>query len=326
MVAFGFTFTGCDKKFHTTNNMNIKAEAQSFVLDTTCTISVYGTEDQKLAERGLQLCKDYEKILSKTVEGSDIYKINNAGGTPVQVRPETVQLLKKAIYYSKKTDGLFDVSIGGVSELWDFSGENPKVPAKKSIEEALSHVGYKNIKIEGKTVRLADPKTKIDLGAIAKGYIADRVADMLREEGVDRAIINLGGNVLTIGEKQSGLPWNIGVEKPFSGGSQIVGAVKSKDSSVVTSGIYERQFKQDGVLYHHVLNPKTGYPVKTDLDAVSILSKESVEGDAISTCCLLLGKERAEKFISEIAGVEAIFIDSGGKVSSTGGSGFTLAE
>ncbi len=309
-----------------TNDADSKVEANDFVLNTSCTISVYGTDDQKLADKGIEVCKKYEKVLSKTIKNSDVWKINNSGGNAVEVGDDTLKLIKKSLEFSKKTDGLFDITIGGVTELWDFTSENPEVPSAQEIAKRLTHVGYDKIKIEGKKVQLTDPETKIDLGAIAKGYIADRVADVLRKKGVKRAIINLGGNVVTIGEKQAGFPWKVGIEKPFSHGDGIVGVIKSSDNSIVTSGIYERQFKKNGVLYHHVIDPRTGWPIKTDLEGVSIISEKSVDGDSISTSCLLLGFDKGMELVRKTEGVEAVFIKSGGEIVPTEKSGFQKIE
>ena len=160
------------------------------------------------------MCEEYEAKFSRTIETSEISQINAAAGAPVEVSKDTITLIKKGIYYGSMSDGAFDITIGSVTSLWDFKAEEPAPPAPEAIAEAVTHVNYRKILIDGNTVRLLDPAAKLDLGAIAKGYIADRIKEYLRDEGVRHALINLGGNVLAIGGKLNGSPFNIGVQKP----------------------------------------------------------------------------------------------------------------
>ena len=167
--------------------------------------------------------------------------------------------------------------------MWDFSGENPKVPDAEQLKKAVNTVDYRQIQIEGNQVSLKNPKAQVDLGGIAKGYIADRLIEQMKQEGVEQAIISLGGNVAVIGEKAKGVPWNIGIERPYSDRREILGSVGLSDGTIATSGVYERCFEEGGVLYHHVLDPKTGYPVKGELDAVAVKGGEgqSIDCDGI---------------------------------------------
>lgn len=166
-----------------------------------------------------------------------------------------------------------------------------------------------------------NPDAQIDLGGIAKGYIADRVTEVLEEQGVEHAVINFGGNIAVLGEKEQDTPWKIGIERPYSDRTQILGSVNLVDETVVTSGVYERYFKEKGNLYHHVLNPKTGYPVKTDLDAVTVKGRkgQSMDCDALSTICLMLGKEKSRDILDRIQGVQAAFIDKNDHVTVVNG-------
>ena len=176
------------------------------------------------------------------------------------------------------------------------------------IKEALSHVNYKNIVIDGNRIFLSDPKAAIDLGGIAKGYMADRLKEYLIKEGIESALINLGGNILAIGSKPDGTPFNLGIQKPFEKHGVTITSVKTVDSSVVSSGVYERYFKTDDALYHHILNSKTGFPYNNGLLGVTILSEKSVDGDALSTSCFALGLEDGMKLIQSLDGVDAIFV------------------
>lgn len=311
------------------------------LLNTTCTITIYDdmkqTDAQKLIDETFSLCKAYEGKLSKTIEGSDVYKVNHSNGKPVLVSGSTADLVQKGIYYGQLSEGRFDITVGTLSNLWNFNSDNPKVPSDQSIQDAVKTIDYTKLHIEAngidnpsknqaskKNVWSDDPNSELDLGGIAKGYIADRASEFLVNKGVKSAIINLGGNIVAIGEKKDGASWNIGVEKPFTDRKEIVGYVNVKNKTVVTSGIYERMFEENGVLYHHILDVKTGYPSKSDVESVTIVADlgKSVDCDALSTICLMLGTAKGSELINSIDGVEAAFIDKNGNIAAT--SGFDL--
>ena len=248
------------------------------------------------------------------VEDSEIFRINNAGGNPVEVSAETVKLIKKALYYSDLSNGVFDITIAPVSELWDFHAEEPVVPAPEAVTGAVGHVDYKNILIKDNTVQLLDPLARIDVGGIAKGYIADRVKEYLKEEGVKHAVIDLGGNVLTIGGRPDGSDYNIGIQKPFDTTGTPVTSVRISDKSIVTSGIYQRYFEVDGKKYHHILDPRTGYPCENNLYSVTIITESSLTADALSTTCFLLGFDKGMRLISQLDNVDGVFITNDNKI------------
>lgn len=321
------------------NNQGI--EKTGFYLDTVCRITVYsmeGTEGMSDEEKekeallkiteAFKLCDKYEKKLSRTVEGSDIYNINHAGGQAVTVDEETVRVIEKGVEFGDLSGGAFDITIGGVSDLWDFHEEDEEgnktgtLPDEGELAEAVSHVDYKKIEINGNTVRLLDSEAKIDLGGIAKGYIADKVAQYLEEQGVTSAVVDLGGNIVTIGEKgksledSSGSEFIIGIADPGSDRSQLLGTIPCRDNTLVTSGTYERYFEMDGKRYHHVLDPKTGYPKETDLLSVTVIGGRgnSADCDGLSTTCLALGLDDGLKLIQGMDGVEAVFVTAAGEV------------
>ena len=304
-LIFCFIFTGC------TATPAEPISRTGFYFDTVINITIYDKSDETLLDSCMKMCSHYDNLLSTTKENSDIWNINHAGGKPVKVDPETILLLQKALFYADLTNGRFDPTIGGVSSLWNFSGNTPgPVPDKKKIAEALEHVSYKNILLDSSagTVTLSDPLTRLDLGAIAKGYIADQLKKYLKKEGVASAIINLGGNVLLVGNKPDGSDFTVGIQKPFADNSTYIAAVSASDCSLVSSGSYERYFEQDGKMYFHILDSATGYPVETDLVGVTILSDESVDGDGLSTTCFILGLDKGMKLIESIPGTEAAFI------------------
>ncbi len=293
-----------------------------FMLDTTCTITAYGAGGEKAIKEAFDLGVEYENMLSTTIEGSEVYKINHADGKPVEVSDDTIQILEKAIYYSQVSDGLFDVSAGSLTSLWGFGEDKKTVPAPEQIEASMATIGYKDIKIDGNTVTLLKPGAQLDFGAIAKGYIADRLSELMISEGIEGGIINLGGNVITFGEKPTGKPWIVGIQQPFADRNETIGAVTVGPKSVVTSGIYERSFTApDGNFYHHILDLSTGYPVENDLAGVTIISDLSVDGDGLSTTCFLLGTEKATALIESIPDTEAIFLTKGGEIIETSGIG-----
>lgn len=298
------------------------------LLNTTCTITIYDMEQkraEKIIDDAFNLCRDYEKKLSKTIEGSEIYNINNSGGEPAAVSSDTLTLIEKGIYYAELSDGRFDITVGRLSSLWNFKDEVHQVPSQELIDEAVKTIDYKNIRIDksgGQAfVSLSNPDAEIDLGGIAKGYIADKVSEFLISEGTERAIVNLGGNIVAIGNKADGTKWNIGVEKPFSGHREIVGSVSSENQTIVTSGLYERCFELDGRLYHHILDVKTGYPCESDVDSVTLVAGlgQSADCDALSTICLMSGVEEGLKIINAQEGIEALFLSKDGHMTMTDG-------
>lgn len=303
MCIICFTLSGCSKNTTPVSKSGI-------YFDTVITITLYDTRQYNLLDECLLLAEKYENLFSKTVETSDIYKINHSNGASVTIDDETFYLLEKALSYAKLTDGAIDPTILPLSDLWNF-GENDHVPDKDSILQALSHVGYENVILdkENSCVTLKDKNAGIDLGFIAKGYIADKMKEFLLSKGVTSAIINLGGNVLTLGTKPDGSTYTLGIQDPFDMNSATSAlTVKVKDKSLVTSGVYERYFYQEDVLYHHILSTKTGYPVNNGLWSVTILSDSSMEGDAYSTICMCLGLDDALTLIEATDDIEAMFI------------------
>lgn len=232
----------------------------AFAFDTYCTFGVYG--DDTAPARLADACAHFDALFDLYDEKSDIARINAAAGEPVRVHADTVDLLLAAKTYCGQADGLFDVTIGAVSTLWDFT-EGVR-PAPEAIADALPHVDWRCIEIdeEALTVRLADPQAKLDLGGIAKGYVADRLCDLLRDEtNATGAVLSLGGNIALFGEKPNGEPWETGVRDPNDpGGDTVVGTARVQGGSLVTSGLYERVFEQDGITYWHILDPRTGEP------------------------------------------------------------------
>lgn len=245
----------------------------------------------------------------KTKENTVKYSICQDGSITFEISALLERIVKKGLEYSKKSDGRFDIAIEPVSSLWDFTVKKPTVPDEQKIEKALAYVDYQKIALDDQKLTFQMPGMGIDLGGIAKGFIADELKAYLEKKGVKSAVIDLGGNVLCIGKKDPKTPFHIGIQQPFADRNETIAAVSVDGLSIVSSGIYERYFKtKDGTLYHHILNPKTGYSYDNDLMAVTILSKKSVDGDGLSTSCFAMGKKEGLAFINNIDGVEAVFI------------------
>ncbi len=299
-----------------------------FCFDTAVTLTIYDSASnadntEALLDEAIALCKNYDAMFSRTKEGSDVYRINHSSGEWTTVSDETVSLIQSALEYCQMTDGMIDITIAPVKDLWDFSGSSDvQMPASSDIASALEHVDFNFVEIEGNKVRLTDSKAAIDLGFIAKGYIADHLRSFLLERGVKSALLNLGGNIVVIGEKPDGTTFQIGVQEPFApAGSYCTTVAASQTvsgmSSVVTSGIYERCFEYNGKLYHHILDCETGKPAQTDLAGVTIITDSSLHADALSTTCLLLGLEKGVAYIEELEGVEAVFVTADGEIVDT---------
>lgn len=298
----------------------------AFKLDTVVTVTLYDSRDQDILSDCIALCDKYEKIFSRTDEDSELYRLNHRLLSPLNTSTDTyeisqplAELLSTALSYSRETEGAFDAAIAPLTSLWNFTGENPSVPPASDIHAAVEKCGYDGTSVQGQTVTLSSPDTAFDLGGIAKGYIADKMKEYLLSQGVKSAVISLGGNVLCVGEKPSGEAFRIGIQKPFADRNETIAVMNIKDKSVVSSGVYERYFKQDGKLYHHILNPRTGYPYDNDLLSVTIISDRSVDGDALSTSCFALGLEQAQAYLKSIEGVQGVFITNDYEIHYTEG-------
>lgn len=286
---------------------NKKESSDTRILMNTV-VTITADCSKEIIDQAFDLCSALENKLSRTKENSDIWAINNSNGF-VRVSAETILLINKAKYYSDKTGGKFDVTVYPVSSLYDFTLK--KLPSKEKIAAALPLVDYRKIQIEGDTVCLKDGG--IDLGGIAKGYIADRVVAFLREKGVKSAIVNIGGNLYCFGKKE----YKIGIKKPFE--NSVIATVNGKEGTFVTSGIYERYIKENGKIYHHIIDPATGYGVENDLAGVTVMCSSSADADALSTACMLIGSNDGVRLIDSCENTEAVFVKKDGSIMLSGG-------
>ena len=307
--------------YKTQPNMEIQGEespvsSTGFYFNTSIKITLYDSRDSSLLDQCMELCETYENLFSRTDPDSELYRLNHRQlpetSRGYEVSDDTARLIKKGLKYCRLSGGAFDITIAPVSDLWDFTSGSHQIPSASDLQEAASHVNYQNVSVEGNYISFQDPDIQIDLGAIAKGYIADQLKDYLVSQKVTSAIINLGGNVLCIGSHTDGTPFQIGLQKPFSDRNTTVSTLNISDCSVVSSGIYERYFEKDDTIYHHLLNPRTGYPYQNGLVSVTIVSESSADGDGLSTSCFALGLEKGMELAESLPDTYACFITEDG--------------
>ena len=291
-----------------------------FVLGTVCTINLfeYGTPERYRAL--FARLREIEDRMSVNKTGTELDAVNEAAGrTPVPVHPDTYYVVEKALEYARVSGGAFDPTVGPLVKLWGIGTEDAHVPESLEIEKALKKIDYQKVLLDSEhyAIYLKEEGMALDLGAIAKGFAADELATMLRQWRIRRALIDLGGNILVVGEKKDGSPWRIGVQDPRSGRGEYIGIVQIKrDKTTVTSGIYERYFEQDGKRYHHILSTRDGYPVQNGLLSVTIVADRSIDADALSTTVFALGYEKGLSLL-ETLDVGGIFIFENQEVTVT---------
>lgn len=295
---------------------------QSFLLDTLVSVTFYREQDRDAVRDALALCRELELVFSRTDSRSELFRLNDQDSA--EVSGALLAVLRRSLDFCGLSGGRFDITMGGVSALYDFTGTDPHLPAPEAVSEALAHVGWQHIRIDGDFVRIDDPETVVDLGAAAKGFIADEMKALLLERGVEHAIISLGGNVLTIGGRPDGKDYQIGIRDPEKGSEDLAAVAEVNGLSVVTSGIYERFFEQDGVICHHILDPGTGLPIHNGLLSVSIVGPCSLDCDILSTACFAMGTEDGLALIESLDGYEALFIREDRTLCSSSGFPFHI--
>ncbi|MFU0881964.1 FAD:protein FMN transferase [Kluyvera cryocrescens] len=287
------------------------------------------SHDEALAARVFRLIKQYEDLLTVNRAQSQVMDINHAAGQhPVSVSGPVYALIKCAKAASMLPDSAFNLAIGPLVKRWRIGFRGDTVPPMEDIVRLLALTNPEQVLLNDaeQSVYLTQPGMEIDLGAIAKGYIADRVRDFLRKEGVVQGLINLGGNVQTLGTPEGG--WSIGLKKPFSTSGAMIGTLDIANKSVVTSGVYERFFEHNGQIYHHILDPRTGYPLNNELDSVTIISEDSIDGDIWTTLMYGMGVEKGCAALRARPDIEAIFVTKAKEVvlSSSHHYRFTLLD
>lgn len=279
--------------------------SETFALDTICTQQVTGRNADAAINDVNQMLTRISKELS-TNEGSYIYAVNQGAPQGVAVSDEAAQLVSDALSFAADTNGAFDPAIGALSSLWNIS-ENPRVPSEDEVAAALPLVNFRDVTVDGSTVTLNKSGIQLDLGGIGKGYAADLAVQIYKKYGISNAILNLGGNVYVYGDKEDGSDYRIGLRDPLGSENDYAAIIPAKNTSVVTSGVYERFFESGGKTYHHLLDPKTGYPADNGLLAVTVVCERSTEADALSTALFVMGLKDGLTYAENAQGVEAVF-------------------
>ncbi len=318
LVAFivVLLFTSCTKS-------GVEPRSQSFLmLGTVCRITIYDKPSDAAFKAAFERIKEIEEHMSIHLDESEISRVNrSAGKAAVAVSPDTFRVVQKALEIARLSGGAFDPTVGPLVEAWGIGGESPRRPSDEEIAHLLTLVGYDRVILdeEEQTIFLSDTGMVLDLGAIAKGYAADEAARVLTEHGVGSAIVNLGGNVLTVGLKVDGSLWRIGIQDPEQerGGYALIAELDG--TSLVTSGPYERFFTLEGETYHHILDTTTGYPVVNEIISASIITESSFLADALSTTLYALGVEEGMALMESLEGVEAILLTADHRLLTTSG-------
>ena len=307
-------------------------EVTGFAMGTFVRVVADGPRAAQAAEQVMPLLQAMTQALDRFEPDSDVSRINaRAGRGPVRVQAETVAVVQDALRLAHLTEGAFDPTVGPLVDLWGFvqteeapaDGEGTvrgrRPPAPEAIAQVLERVGYQHLRVdeEASTVELVQPGMGLDLGGIAKGAAVDRVAQLFRDVGVERALIDLGGNLYALGRKADGSPWRVGIRHPRNPGA-VLAIVEARDVAIATSGDYERYFIHEGVRYSHLLDPRTGSPAR-ELASVTILAPKGVDADGLSTAVFVLGPEDGAQLVESLPGVEAIFVDPAMNVTYTSG-------
>ncbi len=280
-------------------------------MGTLCRISLPVNSPKGIQGQLRQRLWDIDRLMSNNRDDSSLQAINrNPSLVSRKVDKELFNLIALARDIAAQSGGSFDLSVGPLVALWDIGGDRPRVPRPEEIEEAKKAVGYRNLLLDAEEGRVEFLKKgmRLDLGAIAKGYAADALADILAGENIAYGILDLGGNVLCYGHKPNGQPWSVGIQDPQKERGNILGTISIDGGSVVTSGVYERYFEEDGRRYHHLLDPETGYPAEKGLLSVSIVSQSSTLADAWATALFVAGPERARALLAEKPEIQAIMV------------------
>ena len=307
ILTFVLLLSGC-------TSSNMQQTGELFIMSTYVTQQVYGEHADEAIHAVNELLEAYDATFSLYKEDSEINRINQNAGTAVS--EETFSLIQKAKQYSESSGGLFDLTVAPLSTLWGINSENPRVPSDEEIAAALNLVDYRDVILEEseQTVYLKREGMAIDLGGIAKGFFCEKIEEIYRQYDVSSALVSIGGNIYTYGQKPDGESYRLGIRNPNDlNGSSIMGILSSHDEVVSTSGAYERYFEQDGMLYHHILDLETGFPAQSDLLSVTVICKDGGLADFLSTTLYLEGRKAISSYLNSEQ-FQVIVIDQNNQV------------
>ncbi|MCB5953614.1 FAD:protein FMN transferase [Enterococcus sp. CWB-B31] len=312
--------TGCGTGKKEEAKVNKEPYSQKeLLLGTYVELRIYDDGKEAVLDEAFDRIKELGDKITVNEEGSEIDEVNkNAGVKPVKVSDDVYSLLKRAYEYSEDSQGGFDMAIGPITELWHIGFDDARKPSQDEIDEALKFVDYHKVILddEEKTVYLEEKGMALDLGAIAKGYITDEVVKVMEDNDVTTAIVDLGGNVYVLGHSPRGEDedWTVGIQDPNKARNTVIGTVKERNMTLVTSGIYERYLKVNGETYHHLFDSETGYPFDNDIAGVTIITKKSIDGDGLSTAVFSMGVKKGLEYVESLEDVDAVFVTKDDKV------------
>jgi len=325
IIIFSIFFTSCER------TADPRTEA---LMGTVCTVNAYDDGTKSLYDELFARLHEIDETFSVTIDSSEISAINKAAGErSVSVSPDTAYVVRSALSYAELTGGAFDPTVGPLVKIWGINTDHARVPAQSEIDAVLPLIDWRDVSVtDDNTVMLKRRGMALDLGGIVKGYAADELTKILKAQKVRRAIVDLGGNIFVYGKKKDGSPWRVGIKDPNDPEGVPAIVLNVANSTIVTSGVYERFFTENGVRYHHILDVKTGYPAASGLLSSTIVCESSMAADALSTSVFVLGKESGMELLhriqssagtplAEIPGLHAqvlgIFIEEDGSVSAS---------
>ena len=303
-----------------------------YALGTVCSVTLFDQSKDSVYHDIFTRVREIDNLMSVNVPSSDVSRINAAAGiSPVNVHKDTFKVIERAIFFAEISNGAFDPSVGPLVSLWGIGGDNARVPSQEEIDNTLPLINWRYVELDetAHNVFLKRKGMALDLGAIAKGYAADEAAAIIKNAGVKRAIIDFGGNIVTLGEKKDKSPWKVGIQNPVKRRGIYFGVLRldtAGKQTVVTSGAYERFFETDGERYHHILSTVTGYPVKNGLLSVTVIASDSTDADALSTSLFALGYEKGIKLLDSFHETEAVFVFEDNSVRVTPGANFRVTD
>ncbi|MCH5252528.1 MAG: FAD:protein FMN transferase [Lachnospiraceae bacterium] len=319
LLVLALMITGCGME---PDSEAVKNQKQMYAMDTIMDLTLYGEDTGGVMDEAVKLIQRYDSLFSVNHEDSDIARLNAASGAAVTVSEETYELLNQSVEISKETKGLFDISIYPLVKAWGFTTGNYQIPSVSQRQAAQKRIDYKKVCLSADRKVQLEKGMQVDLGAIAKGYLSQKLMELFQAKGMQSALVSLGGNVQTIGTKENGELFQIGITDP-SDGVSIYGILKIKDKAVVTSGIYQRYFTKDGKQYHHIMDKRTGMPAENTLASVTVIADNGAVADALATALYVMGEGEAISYQKTHPDIGVILIRKDGSHWKSEGLNFS---
>lgn len=290
---------------------------ESFVMNTVIRQTIYAP-NADITMQNNKILQDIEEEMSKTIDTSDVGKLNASQGQTVQISSDTVQVLMASLAEAEKTDGAFNPALGNVITAWGFGTDSVRVPDDQKLTALLAATDYRKVTVEPADNTANTGGMQIDLGGAVKGYALDRIAENLQQNNIESAVISLGGSIYAKGTKPDGSSYKIGIRDPYSGENDYMGTILLEGKFVSTSGIYERGFEKDGVWYHHIIDPKTGYPADNGIESVTVVADSGILSDIYSTALFVMGVETGIEFAQQ-NGLDVLYLTKNKEIVTTDG-------